>query len=293
MNRPSLPIRIAVTLSAVVAALLISGYLFRQYLLNPWTRDAEVRAHVIQIAPRIDGPIVKLPIKDNQLVHKGDLLFEIDPRTYQAAVSKARADLDEAQAKYASAKDEADRARKIRRADPGAVAEEALVGKEDAERLAGARVTAAQALLDAAQLELEFTRVVAPVNGYVAFFQLDIGTQAVANQPLLALVDSESFWVAAFFRETMLEDLAPGSTAIVKLMAYPDRPIESKVESIGWGISKRAGQPGYDLLPEIAPSFEWIRLAQRIPLRIQLGKLPEDVQLRVGMTATVIVLSSE
>lgn len=293
MKKPSLALRLTVTLTALLGAALIAGYLFRQYLLNPWTRDGEVRAHVIQIAPRIDGPIVTLPIKDNQFVRKGDLLFEIDPRTYQAAVKKARADLDEAQATYATAKDEADRARKIRRADPGAEAEQALVGKEDAARLAQARVTAAQALLDAAQLELEFARVSAPVNGYVTFFQLDIGTQAAANQPLLALVDSDSFWVAAFFRETMLAHLEPGDKAIVKLMAYPEKPIESQVDSIGWGISKRAGQPGYDLLPEIKPSFEWIRLAQRIPVRVKLGKLPEGVELRVGMTATVIVLNGE
>jgi multidrug resistance efflux pump len=291
MTRPPFALRLTVTLIAVLAALLIAAYLFRQYLLNPWTRDAEVRAHVIQIAPRINGPIIELRIKDNQFVRKGDLLFEIDPRTFSAAVAKARADLNEAQAKYATAKDEAERAKNIRRADPGAVAEEEVVAKEDAERLAQARVTATQALLDAAELELEFTRVAAPVDGYVTFFQLDIGTQAVANQPLLALVDSQSFWVAAFFRETLLEDVAPGDEAIVKLMAYPDKPIVSEVESIGWGISKRAGQPGYNLLPEVRPSFEWIRLAQRIPVRIKLGKPSEGVKLRVGMTATVIVLN--
>ncbi|MHC4946543.1 MAG: efflux RND transporter periplasmic adaptor subunit [Planctomycetota bacterium] len=291
MIKPSLAIRITVTMSAVLVAILIVGYLFRDYLLNPWTRDGEVRANVIQMAPRINGPIVALPIKDNQFVRKGDLLFEIDPRTFKAAVSKARADLKEAEAKYATAKDQADRARKIRQADSGAVAGEALVAKEDAERLAEASVMAAQAVLDSAQLELDFTRVVSPVNGYVTFFQLDIGTQAVANQPLLALVDSDSFWVAAFFRETLLENLNPGDTAIVKLMSYPDKPIESRVESIGWGISKKAGQPGYNLLPEIKPSFEWIRLAQRIPVRVRLGKLPEGVKLRVGMTASVIVLN--
>jgi len=169
MPKPSLVLRLTVTLSAVLGAVLIAGYLFRQYLLNPWTRNGEVRAHVIQIAPRISGPIVKLPIKDNQFVRKGDLLFEIDPRTYEAAVKKAQADLNEVKAKYATAKDEADRARKIRRADSGAEAEQALVAKEDAARLAQARVTAARALLDAARLELEFTRVVAPVNGYVTF----------------------------------------------------------------------------------------------------------------------------
>lgn len=291
MIKPSLAIRVAVTLSAVLIAVLIVGFLFRDYLLNPWTRDGEVRANVIQMAPRINGPIVTLPIKDNQFVRRGDLLFEIDPRTFKAAVRKAQADLKEVQAKYATAKDSSDRARKIRQADRGAVAEEAVVAKEDAERLAEARVTAAQAVLDSVQLELEFTRVVSPVNGYVTFFQLDIGTQAAANQPLFALVDSDSFWVAAFFRETLLENFKPGDTAIVKLMAYPDKSIESKVESIGWGIAKKAGQPGYNLLPEIKPSFEWIRLAQRIPVRIQLGKIPEGVKLRVGMTASVIVLN--
>ena len=101
---PALKLRVTVTLCAILVALLFVGYLFRHYLSNPWTRDAEVRAHVLQIAPRIDGPIVALPIKDNQFVSKGDLLFKIDPRTFKAAVNKAKADLKEAEAKYSTAK---------------------------------------------------------------------------------------------------------------------------------------------------------------------------------------------
>lgn len=290
--KPSRSFRVSITLAAVVLAALLMAYKFRVYLLNPWTRDGQVNAYVVQVAPRVDGPITELPIVDNQEIAKGDLLFRIDPSVYAADLAQARADLQEAQSRRADASDKADRAKRIHDTDPGAEAMQMLVQLQEAEKLAVAEVEAARAQVDAAQLNLDFTQVSASVDGYVTHLTLDLGTQAVANVPALALVNKNSFWVTAFFRETLMEQIRPGYKAVVRLMAYPDKPIVSEVESVGWGIATQDGQPGYDLLPRVRPSFEWIRLAQRIPVRIKLGDIPEGVQLRVGTTATVIVLGN-
>ena len=287
---PSLGLRMAVTLSALAIAGALVAYQLRVYILNPWTRDGLVESYVVQIASRVDGPVIDLPISDNQTVNKGDLLFRIDPRTFEAEVAQAKAKLAETRARHAEAKDKADRAQRIHTADPGAESQQLLVQLQDAEKLALASVEGAQADLDNADLNLEFTRIVAPVDGYITHLTLDLGTQAVANQPALALVNKNSFWVSAFFRETQLDHIRPGYKALVRLMSYPDQPIEAQVDSIGWGIAAVDGIPGYNLLPQVRPNFEWIRLAKRIPVRIKLGELPEGVRLRVGTTATVIVL---
>jgi multidrug resistance efflux pump len=140
-------------------------------------------------------------------------------------------------------------------------------------------------------LNLEFTEIRAPVNGYVTNLELQLGSQAVANQPALALVDVDSFWIDAYFKENYIEDISAGDKAVVTLMSYPDKPFEASVDSLGWGIAQDDGSTGDDLLPNISPTFEWIRLAQRVPVRIHLGELPEGVALRVGTTASVLVMT--
>ena len=131
----------------------------------------------------------------------------------------------------------------------------------------------------------------APVDGYVTNLNLRLGSQAVANQPTLALVDVNSFWICGFFKETAIGKIGEGVKAVVTLMAYPDAPLEGYVDSIGWGIAQQDGSTGFDLLPSISPTFEWIRLAQRIPVRIHLDEVPEGVALRVGTTASVMVMT--
>ena len=337
-------------------------YLYVDYILYPWTRDGQVRAHVIQMTPRVSGPIVKLPIVDNQLVKAGDLLFEIDPRTYAASLAQAQAEYDKAKDNYqaqgknvesAKAQVEASKAQ-ILQAQSGIKQMDATVAKNMAElgrqqqllpqkatskksveraqanydvsveQRAGALATLsqsqanlaraeadlaesratlgasgdanaslrqAQAALDQATLDLEFTRVLAPVDGYVTNLNLRQGSQAVANQPALALVDINSYWVHGFFRETSVGGMRKGDKAIVTLMSYPDQPIEGHVNSLGWGIAQDDGSTGFDLLPNISPTFEWIRLAQRVPVRVHLDDVPEEVALRVGTTASVLVIT--
>jgi len=125
----------------------------------------------------------------------------------------------------------------------------------------------------------------------VTNLNLRLGSQAVANQPVLALVDVNSYWIDGFFRENYIEDIRQGDRAIVTLMSYPDKPLEGRVDSLGWGIAQDDGSTGFDLLPNISPTFEWIRLAQRVPVRIHLDKVPEEVKLRVGTTASVLVMT--
>ncbi|CAK6692851.1 HlyD family secretion protein [Synechococcus sp. CBW1107] len=348
------------TTIVVVVALGLLGVKTWDYIRNPWTRDGQVRATVIQVTSRISGPIIRLPIKDNQPVKKGELLFEIDPSTFEASVAQAKADLENTrdqvsalakeveaaranvkQARSVISKEKAvltglnaqlidskanfDRAAQLIKA--GAItrqqyddqtasyataqssiaeaeaailqAEAALLQSEASLQQAiaklgapgdqNAQVRAAKSALRNAELNLEFSTVRAPVDGLVTNLNLQRGSQAVANQPALALVDRNSFRIDAYFRETWIGRIQPGDQATVTLMSYPQQPLVGKVESIGWGIAQDNGSTGEFLLPTVNPTFEWIRLAQRIPVRIEVEDLPPQVILRLGSTASVLV----
>ena len=289
MKKTTDMVKYAATGAVVVVAAALAAWKYWDYITNPWTRDGQVRAQVIQVTPRVSGPIVNLPIEDNRFVKAGDLLFKIDPRTFQAAVDQARADLQQAQVEADDAKEEADRARNIRRMDKGAMSAQQLERKENDQRSAEAAVLGARAALEQAQLDLEFTEVKAPVDGYVTNLNLRLGSQAVANQPTLALIDADSFWVHGFFRENHIEGIGAGDRAVITLMSYPDRPLEGLVDSLGWGIFQQDGSSGANLLPDISPTFQWIRLAERVPVRVHLVDVPDDIELRVGTTASVLV----
>jgi len=348
--------------AVVLIAAAVCAYKYWAYITNPWTRDGQVRAQVIQITPRVSGPLVKLPVADNQFVKAGDLLFEIDSRTFNADLDQARAELDntrdqiealakqvdaaqadveaaEATIKQAEAaikgyagrveetlkeykrqqsldKQGATSKRMVEEAKANWVAAVNQKANAEAQLLQmqaslgeakanlakakadlgapgdqNAQVRQAKAKVQSAELNLEFTQQKAPVDGYVTNLNLRLGSQAVDNQPIMALVDVNSYWVTGFFRENYIEDIRKGDRAIVTLMTYPDKPLEGRVDSLGWGIAQQDGSTGYDLLPNISPTFEWIRLAQRVPVRIHMEKIPEGVQLRVGTTASVLVMT--
>ena len=346
----------AVVAAAVAAALAK----YWDFVVNPWTRNGQVQANVIQIAARVSAPIIDLAVTDNQFVRTGDLLFALDPRTFRAALDQARAALQKARddnlalqksVEAAEARVEAAQAAveqaeiAIKQIDAtiarnraeyarqqellpqratsqraveaakasfevsveqrrGAVASvsqaraslgqaradlaqaQANLGAPGAENAA---IRQAEAAVREAELNLEFTQVQAPVDGYVTNLKIREGTQAVANQPAVALIDVNSFWVFGFFRETSIGDVRQGDKAIVTLMSYPDRPLEGHVGSLGWGIAQSDGSTGDQLLPNVSPTFEWIRLAQRVPVRINIDKVPDGVELRVGTTASVLV----
>ena len=283
--------RLLISGGTVLLALLLVVAKYWDYIVHPWTRDGQVMAQVIQITPRVSGPLVQLPIRDNQFVKKGDLLFEIDPRTFAAVLKQAEADLATAQVKLDNASSELRQYRDAVARAVGAVSKIELELKVDARRAAEAALGSAEATTESARLDLEFTKFLAPVDGYVTNLTIRPGSQAVTNQPFLALVDVDSFWVHGYFRETVVANITPGDRAVVTLMSYPHLPLEGRVASLGWGIAPDDGSTGYKLLPEISPTFEWIRLAQRVPVRIELEEVPDEVKLRMGTTASVVVLT--
>jgi RND family efflux transporter MFP subunit len=267
----------ALTAGVVVIAILAVLFKSWEYLGNPWTRNGMVRAIVIQVTPRVSGPIVELPIVDNQAVQAGDLLFRIDPRTFQENLDSTTAEETRTAADFERGQD------LIKTGD---------ISKRDYDA-ATAAYDVAKANKESARLDLEFTEVRASVDGFITNLDLRIGSQAVANQPVMALVDKDSFWIDGYFRETTIGNIRPGDMAVVTLMTYPDKPLTGTVDSIGWGIAQADGSTSYELLPAIEPTFEWIRLAQRVPVRIHLDSVPDDVKLRVGTTASVLVKTGE
>ncbi|MGR5065174.1 HlyD family secretion protein [Photobacterium sp. DNB22_13_2] len=260
---------------------------------SPWTRDAQVRAHVIQITPRVTGPIINLAVYDDSEVRKGDVLFEIDPSIYQADLEQAQAKEQQAQAQLKKAKNEESRSLALSRRQPGSVPVLNLNNLNIAVKTAQANLAAAKAVVNEAKLNLGFTKVVAPTDGYITNLNLREGTQVVANQPSVALIDKHSFWVEGFFKETDLRNINQGDTGLITLMMHPDQPFEAKISSIGYGISQQDGSTGNALLPNVNPNFEWIRLAQRIPVKFHFEIPDSGIQLRVGTTASVKIVGDK
>ncbi len=285
---------ILIKLTLTLALFAVAGWFgwqkWHEYFENPWTRDGQVRSQVVQVTPQVTGRIITIYIHDNQPVKRGDLLFEIDPSTYILKVKQAEARLRRAEENAEGMKIEYDRVQKIHAQDPGAVSQKDLNRNRVNYMKALADIDSAREALNNAKLNLARTKVYAEVDGWVSNINFQVGSQAVANKPILALVDRNTFWVFGFFREDAVSKIAVGDEARVTLMAYPDTPLKGRVKSIAWGITPPDGNPGPNLLPKVKPVFQWIRLAQRIPVRIALKELPPEVKLRVGMTASVMIL---
>ncbi len=283
-------IKILLTLAILGAAGFFAYNKYRAYIDNPWTRDGQVRTQVIQVTPRVNGMVIKINVIDNQRVKKGDLLFEIDPSQYQVKLNQSEARLQRTREAAKGTKIEFERVKNIYDKDKGAVSQKDLVRNETKYYKSLADIDSSTEQVNTAKLNLSYTKVFAEVDGYVSNINFQIGSQATANKAILALVDENAYWVFGFFREDAIPEVKVGDTAMVTLLAYPDTPLSGKVESIAWGIAHSDGNPGNNLLPSVKPVFQWIRLAQRIPVRIKLDKLPEDVKLRFGLTASVMVL---
>jgi multidrug resistance efflux pump len=282
-------LKLILTLTIILLASYFGYKRYQVYIDNPWTRDGQVRTQVIQVAPRVTGMVINIPIEDNQKVKKGDLLFEIDPSKYRLKLNQAKARVQRVEKSTNTAKIEYERIKRIYEKDNGAISQKSLIRSETTYFKALADLESAKESLNNAKINLSYTKVYAPVDGYVSNINFQIGTQATANRPLLALVDTSSYWVFGFFKEDNIKDIDIGDKAIVTLMAYPNTPLKGRVESIGWGISLSDGDAGRNLLPAIKPTFQWIRLAQRIPVRVKLDKLPPHIKLRFGLTASVMV----
>lgn len=290
MKYINLALKIIVSFALFGAAAYFGSEKYKEYFANPWTRDGQVRAQVIQVSPRVSGMVTKIHIVDNEFVKKGTLLFEIDKEPFLIKIEKIKAELRREKANMQGAKIEFERVKEIAKKDTGAVSQKDLNRKEINYLKSLAKIDSLKETLNEAKLDLTFTNVYASVDGYASNVNFQVGSQAVANKPILALVDAHSFWVYGYFRETMLKNIHIGDSAKVTLMAYEEQPLSGKVASIGWGIAPSDGNPGVNLLPSIKPVFQWIRLAQRIPVRVELGELPKGVELRFGLSASVKIL---
>ncbi|CAH6825353.1 Fusaric acid resistance protein fusE [Vibrio chagasii] len=282
--------RYLISLLLLAAAGTVAYTYYQSYTSNPWTRDGQVSAYIVSITPRVTGQVTKVHVDDNSHVSKGDLLFEIDPSIYKAAYHKALATQKQALALLAKAKNEEQRAVNLQKRTPGAVPILTLNNLSNAVETSAANVDLAKANVEEAQLNLKFTKVYAPTNGYITNLNLREGSQVVANTPVVALIDEDSFWIEGYFKETDLVGVESNNKALVTLMMHNDILLEGHIKSIGFGIAKQDGSTGNDLLPNVNPNFQWIRLAQRIPIKVELDKVPEDLQLRVGMTASIKII---
>jgi multidrug resistance efflux pump len=272
-----------VTLATIAVAVPFGWAMWDAYMGAPWTRDGTVRAYVVTMAPEVAGRIVHLPVADNQFVHKGDLLMIIDPTNYRIAVSLAEATVQQAQVNAQNIEREAQRRQKL--SDLAETVEDRETYESNA-LAAQAAVQQAQAHLDQARVDLERTEIRSPVNGYVTNLLAQLGDYAAAGTNEISVVDADSFWVDGYFEENNLGQIHEGDPASVKPMGY-DQIIRGHVGSIARGINVSNAQPNGQGLATVNPIFTWVRLAQRIPVRIHIDQVPESIVLAAGMTTTV------
>ncbi|MEE7451208.1 RND transporter [Methylobacterium radiotolerans] len=279
---------VAATLLALAAAVGLAYLAFLYYAYTPWTRDGRVRVYTVQVAPEVSGTVVAVRVRDNQFVRKGDVLFTIDPGTFRNAVTQAEGALASAKAQAGYL---AGIARRTADLDDLATTPEQKQTTSGQAQAAQANVVQAEGALAQARLNLERTTLRATVNGWVTNLLLQEGGFAATGQPALTLVNGDSFWIEGYFEETQLPRIGAGDAARVSLMAWPDRPIRGRVTGLGRGISVADAAPGIQGLPTVNPIFTWVRLAQRVPIRIDLDDVPCPIVLAAGMTANVAILA--
>ncbi len=271
------------TALAVLLALPAGWFAWRSYMAAPWTRDGMVRAYVVTIAPEVAGRITALPVADNQFVHRGDLLMEIDPTNYRIAVTLAQAALEQTRVDAQNAVRESQRRQRLTDIAVSTEEQQSFATRAAA---AQAQMLEAQAQLDQARANLERTEIRAPANGWVTNLTARLGDYANVGELRLSVVDAESFWVDGYFQETALGAIRVGDPASIRLMSH-DGVMRGRVGSITRGIAVPNAQPAQLGLATVNPIFTWVRLAQRIPVRIELEGVPENAVLAAGMTATV------
>jgi multidrug resistance efflux pump len=276
--------QILLTLIVVAIAAVVLWNLVSYYMYSPWTRDGHVRADVIQVAPDVSGLITSVDVIDNQQVKRGQTLFVIDQARYTLALRQAEATAQQRRATLDQARRESARNRKL----GDLVAQEAA--EESRSRVQQAEATLAQAdvAVDTARLNLKRTTIVSPVDGYLNDRAPRAGEFVAAGRPVLAVVDMHSFRIDGYFEETKLSGIAIGQPVDIEVMGEAG-VLHGHVQSIVAGIEDRDRTQGSNLLPNVNPAFSWVRLAQRVPVRISLDEIPADFRLIAGRTATVSV----
>ena len=278
-------VRVAVTLCLVAVAIFAGFHLWQYYMLTPWTRDARIRADVVVISPDVSGWVRELKAYDNQQVKAGDLLLSIDRDRFEAALEKAEAVVQTRQQQLNLREREASRRASL---GPQAISAELRENAQINAGIARGELREAQAEAKAAQINLDRSQVQAPRNGHITNLRLAQGNYVNAGQSVMALIDDSTFYVQAYFEETKLPRIHVGDPVKVWLMSAGDA-LQGRVDSISRGIADRNTTPDGQLLAEVEPTFNWVRLAQRIPVRIKLENVPEGLNLSAGMTASVQV----
>jgi multidrug resistance efflux pump len=273
------------TLAIALIAIVVAIVTWQTYVLGPWTRNGSVRVQVANVAPQISGQIVDLHVNDNQYVRQGDVLYVIDPADYQVALDISKAQVAEAAADLELKEAESQRRQKLTNLSTSAEEQQTFAAAAAA---AKATFEAAQQQQTKAELDLERTTVVSPVTGYVTNLLLRVGDFAVAGNSNVTVIDSQSFWIDGYFEETKMARVCVNDRVEAQLMGY-SAPITGRVETVTRGISVANAAPGAQGLPNVDPIYTWVRLAQRVPVRIAIDKVPSGVPLVSGMTATVTI----
>ncbi|MFM5510035.1 efflux RND transporter periplasmic adaptor subunit [Aeromonas rivipollensis] len=273
------------TLLVCALALVSLWWLWNYYMQGPWTRDGKVRAELVSITPEVSGKIVSIWIKDNQLVKKGDVLFSLDPVPYRIALDNANAALAKAKSDLDKAEHEARRRQGLSRT---VISAEAIDESRLNAQAMKAAYQVAQANLEQARWSLARTEVHAASDGYITNLQARVGNYASAGVPLVALVDIHSFYVQGYFEETKLGHIAPGKPARMVLYSG-EQALKGEVESIGRAIHDQSLEGSEGLLLDVKPNVPWVRLAQRVPVRIKLLEVPPGLALIAGTTCTITI----
>ena len=279
-------VRVLLTLIFLAVAGFLGYDMANYYLYSPWTRDARVRANVATVAPDISGWVDDIRVRDNQFVHKGDVLFVIDQERFRLALADAEATLAARHAQYLMLLEQYERRSKL---TPGySVTVETLDNARRQSETAAANYQQAIASRDTAALNLKRTEVRASVNGFITNLNLAPGTYASQGKPVMALIDSDSYRVGAYFEETKIPNIRPGASAEIYLMDGSPA-LQGTVLGIARGITDQDNRDGPELLSSVNPTFTWVRLAQRIPVRLHLTHVPPGVLVSAGMTCTVMM----
>jgi RND family efflux transporter MFP subunit len=277
------------TLLILVLAVLAALVIWDSYVTAPWTRDGSVRVQVARIAAQVSGQITEVRVVDNQYVHQGDVLYVIDPFDFQVALDSGKAQLRQKAADQQVKEMQAERRQHLSN----------LATTPEEQQLYAGNAIQAQAAFDAAQqqlaqadINLKRTQVRSPVNGYVTNLLMRVGDYAQAGTNNISVIDADSYWIDGYFEETKMAHVCVGDRAEAALMGYRD-PIVGRIQTVTRGISVSNATPSTQGLPNVDPVYTWVRLAQRVPVRIKITDVPPGIPLVSGMTATVTIRGAE
>jgi multidrug resistance efflux pump len=279
-------VRVLLTFIVLVAAGVLSYDMARYYLYSPWTRDARVRANVVTVAPDVSGYVDDIRVRNNQFVHKDDVLFVIDQDRYKLALADAEAALKARYAQHQMLLAQYERRSQLTLGS--SITIENLDNARRQSETAAASYQQGIAARDTAALNLKRTEVRASVNGFITNLNLAKGTFASQGTPVMALIDSDSYRIEAYFEETKIPHIKTGASAEIHLMDGTPA-LEGTVLGIARGITDQDNPNGPQLLSSVNPTFTWVRLAQRIPVSLHLTHVPPGVVVSAGMTCTVVM----